>query len=152
MTGRPNGSMATKVFSRRPGDTSQSAPKFCAGEGGTRDVRDVPGEILWRVVVKPYKNHTKTHGKLKRYTWFAFFFSRNDVFYVYIIGTHWWIKIDCWLTRDQYGDLSSSKQKIWKTMGKPLVRNYQHAWCFSIMCCKHWQRFYLRDPTGIDLH
>ena len=68
VTGRPNGSMATKVFSRRPGDTSQSAPKFCAGEGGTRDVRDVPGEILWRVVVKPYKNHTKPHGKLKRCT------------------------------------------------------------------------------------
>jgi hypothetical protein len=63
VTGRPNGSMATKVFSR-PGDTSQSAPKFCAGEGGTRDVRDVPREISMescsKTIQKPYKNPWKT--------------------------------------------------------------------------------------------
>ena len=64
VTGRPNGSMATKVFSR-PGDTSQSAPKFCAGEGGTRDVRDVPREISMescsKTIQKPMENSKDTH-------------------------------------------------------------------------------------------
>ena len=51
------------------------------------------GRFLWRVVVKPYKNHTKTIQKpmenSKDTHDLTCFFSRNGVFYVYIIGTHW---------------------------------------------------------------